>query len=344
MPKISLVVCLRGGKALLQRLLENCVDCYDELIVVHDGPEEESFLTEHLPCGSRQKLFSPEKLSLSAPGLPPKELALDYASLKSGSHPPKSYRCKTEQPNPESIHALVKKYEGLFFEGPRCFQQEPHWPFAWWVAKFDWILRLDSDEYPSAKMRNWLQLFRGSGNPNKRISGYSCIWPLWDGKRAIFKSTAEWRPFLFNKKLVEFLGVAEQMPIPRGGWHSTGLVLCHRPSRKSFGLRNLILRRQAYFWRKCISASLMEAPSRIPRWNYSQDRWPPFWDQIIRNPLATGLTRFLASLARDFRAFFLRRQPLLLSDYFASAVHQLLISWSFGIFKFRDGFKKFLAH
>jgi hypothetical protein len=40
MPKISLVVCLYKERDLLERLLRNAEGCYDDLVVVHDGPEE----------------------------------------------------------------------------------------------------------------------------------------------------------------------------------------------------------------------------------------------------------------------------------------------------------------
>jgi hypothetical protein len=40
MPKISLVVCLYKERDLLERLLLHAEGCYDDLLVVHDGPEE----------------------------------------------------------------------------------------------------------------------------------------------------------------------------------------------------------------------------------------------------------------------------------------------------------------
>lgn len=40
MPAISLIVCLHGQREFLQRLLQSATDCHDELLVVHDGPDE----------------------------------------------------------------------------------------------------------------------------------------------------------------------------------------------------------------------------------------------------------------------------------------------------------------
>jgi len=38
MPAISLVICVYKETAMLDRLLRDAADCYDDLVVVHDGP------------------------------------------------------------------------------------------------------------------------------------------------------------------------------------------------------------------------------------------------------------------------------------------------------------------
>ena len=125
MPAISLVVCVHKERTLLARLLKNAGGGYDDLIVVHDGP--------------------------------------DTANMRE----------------------LVEPAGGKFFVGPQEYQQEPHWSFAWAQAKYDWILRLDADEFPGEELKKWLQTFRKSPEPAATISGYTCIWPLWNGQRAV---------------------------------------------------------------------------------------------------------------------------------------------------------------
>src|SRR4051812_32393021 len=127
MPNLSLVVCVHLQRDLLERLIREAQGSYDDLVVVHDGP--------------------------------------DTANLR----------------------AIVEPAGGRFFERPREHQQEPHWPFAWGQAKHDWILRLDADEFPDTEMKQWLREFRRAPEPSAAISGYSCVWPLWDGKRPITK-------------------------------------------------------------------------------------------------------------------------------------------------------------
>ncbi len=312
----------------MQRLLAHAGGCYDDLVVVHDGPESPP--TPWGPAIKQVGRRAPETLSLQAPGVPPREIARDYAWLSSKLPLPPGYRRKTGKARAGSIHAVVNSYKGRFFEGPHCFQQEPHWPFAWWAAKNEWILRLDSDEYPSKEMKEWLMHFRKKPAPAESVSGFTCLWPLWDRQREYFLSLKEWRPFLFSKTRTRFIGMAEQSPIPCTRWLPTGLILHHQPPRKSFGLRNLIFRRRSYSWRMCIAFSLLLPPASLPRWNYQASEWPLYWEKIIRRPWATGLVRFARSLFRGLLAIRLKNTGVFLSDLFATATHQLLMAWTVG--------------
>src|SRR4051794_15334321 len=104
MPKVSLIICTCGDRLPLTRLLEHTSGCYDELLVIHDGP--------------------------------------DF----------------------EDVRTLVAQYGGRFIERPRAFSQEPHCPFAFEQASYDWILRFDTDEYPSRELKDWIVEFRTKTN------------------------------------------------------------------------------------------------------------------------------------------------------------------------------------
>src|SRR5436190_7772726 len=230
MPAISLVVCLYKERDLLERLLQNAGACYDDLVVIHDGAENDS---------------TPIQFAR-------KPLMIDYSKLEVLAPLPAGYQEPVSPAKAGGVHELVSRHVGRYFEGPRAFQQEPHWPFAWSRARHDWILRFDVDEYPSKAMEVWLRDFRQRPEPNSGISGFTCIWPLWNGRKAVTKNWPGGRIFLFNKQRVRFFGMAEASPIPETGYAALNLILHHEPSRKSYGIRNILCRRQAYHWRRVI--------------------------------------------------------------------------------------------
>lgn len=233
MPAVSLVVCVFHERDLLARLLNQAADCYDELVVIHDGADTTNAQEVVLVAGGR------------------------------------------------------------FFERPREYQQEPHWPFAWGEAKHDWILRLDADEFPDEAMRAWLKAFRQSPEPPVGISGYTCIWPLWNGQREVTRKISPGRIFLFHRQRVRFFGMVEQVPVPDGQYQALDFILHHQPKRKSYGLHNVLMRKQAYRWRECIARSLLGKPTDLSCWRWDGPEWPLGWEQIRQRPLWTAVKRLL---------------------------------------------------
>jgi hypothetical protein len=242
MPAITLVICVYQQGDLVARLLANSAGCYDDLVVVHDGPDT------------------------------------------------------------TDVRSVVEKAGGRFFERPRECQQEPHWPFAWGEARHDWILRLDADEFPSDELKSWLVSFRQAPQPAEGISGYTCIWPVWSINRSVTKHWPAGRNFLFDRRQVLFFGMPEQTPIPDGRFEEVNMVLRHEQTdRKSHGLRNLLVRKQAYLWRNHIARSLLGRPTDLVCWRWDDSAWPEHWEQIRRRPVRAGIGRLLMGTLRGLR-------------------------------------------
>src|ERR1039458_6931801 len=213
MPALSLVVCVFNERDFLERLLQKAEGCYDDLVVVHDGPDE------------------------------------------------------------TNVRKVVEIAGGRFFERPHACQQEPHWPFAWGQAANDWILKLNADEFPSDEMKEWLQRFRSAPDPEPGISGFTCIWPPWNGKKAISKKCRGGRVLLFNRQRVKFFGTVEQAMVPDGVCQPLDFILHHQPSRKSYGFHNVLVRKQAYRWRAIsMLANGQSAASRRSRSALSREK------------------------------------------------------------------------
>ena len=348
MPKISLVVCLYKERDLLERLLQQAEGCYEDLVVVHDWVEEtipgediggrrsiQSSSTINSPSviNHQSQCYeegwkSPEDLSLKEPNAPPIEIARDYAELPKSAPLPTGYRLKIGLPQPGSIHELVNRYGGRFYEGPRCFQQEPHWPFAWWAAKHDWILRLDADEYPSKDLHQWLRNFRSSANPLD--SGFLSIWPLWSGKKEIWCQRQASRLFLFNLKQIRFFGMAEHSPVSTiSTFVPLPLLIHHRPKRKSYGCINLLLRKQAYRWRSVIACSIKGSPKDLPCWCQEDHTWPKHWQDIRDRPIIIGAIRLLTAPVFQFIYETRRGSEFVPDAYIGTGMHQFLMSLTY---------------
>jgi len=268
MPVVSLVVCLRNQRDLLERLLREAAGCQDDLVVVHDGPEG---------AGAR---------------------------------------------------SMVESAGGRFFEMPLEQQQERHWPFAWGQAKHDWLLRLDADEFPSAEMKQWLQKFRRGAEPGDSVSGYTCIWPLWDGRRTISRKWPAGHVFLFNRQRVRFFGMPEQGAIPDGRWEPLDFILHHQPRRRSYGVANILFRKQAWRWREAIAKSLLGRPGDLPGWRWDQNApWPVEWEEIRQRPLRTGFSRLTRGTIRGLRAQWKYEHRLFPMAAISGPVFHALMCW-----------------
>jgi hypothetical protein len=306
MPRITLVVCLFRERDLLARLLRESAGLFDDLVVVHDGPEAPAGSAPSMPSGSN--------------GVPPIDYALDPIGDAFAA-----YLQPKGTPNPGSTRELVAQHGGRFFEGPRCFQQEPHWPFAWSQAQHDWILRLDADEFPSEELKAWLRQFREASEPELGISGYTCIWPLWDGKRTVTSQWPQGRNFLIHRRRVRFFGMAEQVPVEDGKYEQLPLVLCHQPRRKSYGIANIVVRRQGSIWRLVIAQSLLKSPSELPRWRWGDRPWPEFWRKLKASPLTFGFYRLLRGTAGAIRDQWNEERIIMPLMAFASPLQHLFI-------------------
>lgn len=235
MPQISLVICVHGDRVPLTRLLEHTRGCYDELLVVHDGP--------------------------------------DF----------------------EDVRSLVEQFDGRFIERPRAFSQEPHVPFALGEASHDWILRLDSDEYPSDEMREWIVAFRNKTDVDPTVAGYQWIWPAWNGRKRI---TRNW-PFkflrLFDRNKVNVIGLSELGPEPDAGYLIPVLPLriCHEPPSRSHGLRNIFGKKRTDQLRNNLGRALLGSPLDQPRWRFEKQKWPLGWQDVKDRPIRTALWRLL---------------------------------------------------
>lgn len=223
------------------------------------------------------------------------------------------------------LRGVVESVRGRFFERPREYQQEPHWPFAWGQAAHDWILRLDADEFPSVEMKAWLGEFRQAAEPEETISGFTCYWPLWNGTRAISRKWFAGRNFLFHRKRVRFFGMVEQTPVPDGRYEPLDLVLHHQPRRKAYGVRHILFRKQCRRWRECIARALLGSPTDLACWRWESKDWPMGWEQMRSRPWRTAISRLISGTRLGIREQWRFERRLFPEAAITAPLHHALI-------------------
>jgi hypothetical protein len=240
-------------------------------------------------------------------------------------------------PDTQNVRLMVEAAGGRFFERPRSFLQEPHWPFAWAQAKYDWILRLDADEFPSDEMKTWLKNFRRAPEPPTEISGFTCIWPLWNGRRAVTKHWPDGRIFLFHKQRVRFFGMCEQTPVPDGKYKPLDFVLHHQPpNRKIYGLWNMLIRQQSRRGRKFIARCLLGKPTDLICWRWDNESWPEHWEKIRRHPLSTAFRGLTVEPLRTLRQQWKLEGRLFLVTAIGGGLYRALTCLTYWRMKRRD--------
>ena len=266
MPSVSLVVIVHKQRDLLTRLLASVEGCCDDLLVVHDGSDE------------------------------------------------------------EGLRSLVEGAGGRFFERPRAFGQEAHRSFAWSEARFDWILRMDADEFPSEELKQWLRGFCVAADPGAGVSGYTCIMPLWNGHRIVTKNWYSGQLFLYHRQRIKNFGMPEQSPMSDGGiFEPLPLRLYHQPKRATYGFSNFLFRPQAWTWRRTIAHALLGKPTDLPCWRWTSEQWPLGWEQFRQRPLWTGFKRLIKFPVMQAVGMIRVGEFPILGECLQPAIHHFLI-------------------
>lgn len=210
-------------------------------------------------------------------------------------------------PDFEDVGSLVTQNGGRFIERPRAFSQEPHIPFAIGEATHEWILRFDSDEYPSAELEQWLVEFRNASDIDPKLAGYRWICPAWNGRKRISMNWPNKFMRLFNRNRVSVVGVCENGPQPDAGYSSPRMRLrfYHEPPGRSQGLRNIFGKKRTHQARINLAHALLGSPLEHPTWRYTSDEWPAGWQDVKDHPILTALWRLLVWPPRQALAMLL---------------------------------------
>ncbi len=92
------------------------------------------------------------------------------------------------------------------------------------LCKFNWILRIDADEYISKELQKNLKSLIESDT----CDAYSFVWPMWDGKKYIDMSFLR-KNFLFRKSKIGFMDKFHYPIKVNGRVCRSELIVHHKP-------------------------------------------------------------------------------------------------------------------
>lgn len=124
---------------------------------------------------------------------------------------------------------ICKKYTKNIFIMPHKGRSAFHWIPLIKKAKYDWILKLDADEFLSKKLKKKLKRLAQKDD----AVAYSFRWPWFDGKKYFTKNWPR-KTSLYRKNKISGIGFpAWDTPIVNGPIIKTSYLLEHRPPHSS---------------------------------------------------------------------------------------------------------------
>jgi glycosyltransferase involved in cell wall biosynthesis len=101
---------------------------------------------------------------------------------------------------------IAKKYKAKIFVRPFKGYCEYHRPFTFKVAKYDWVLMPDADEYLSPTLQKALARLIKQG-----VGVYDFLWPGYDKGKTYDNA---YKRTLFKKSKIKYFSLQNQNPLP----------------------------------------------------------------------------------------------------------------------------------
>jgi len=164
------------------------------------------------------------------------------------------------------------------FEASNENNCNPHRPLSFELAKNDWILQIDADEFLSKKLADNLNKLVHNDN----VDAYEFLWPIWKKSRYITK-TWPYKKCLFRKKKLSYLGIPNFVPEIDGKVKRIDYLLEHRPLNYNFSISTLMSK---FKHRARLQAQMyLQDFSCIKNFNRDDSNWPVQIRMRIKFPL-----------------------------------------------------------
>lgn len=162
---------------------------------------------------------------------------------------------------------IAKRYGAEIREAPLTGVAEPLRPLSYEMARGEWILQIDADEYLSPQLADALpQLLE-----HEEIVGYEFLWPLYDGHAYVTRNWPHKR-CLFRKDRLAYLGLPNFVAELDGKIEQVSYVLEHRPDYNNYLWHSF--KRKWLRWADIQARLCAGNFSNIARYHYSAADWP----------------------------------------------------------------------
>lgn len=168
-------------------------------------------------------------------------------------------------------------------------EAEPHRPFSFKTAKYEWILQIDADEFLSEELRGNLRKLVNDDS----VSAYELLWPIWDGKKYLTKQWPRKR-CLFKKEKVSFLGIPHYVVNVSGKILKCNFILEHRPDYNNLAWS--VFSKKWIDWSKIQARVYLKDFGAIEKYNYNNNSWPSIIKLRKRIPLILVPFEFTVTL------------------------------------------------
>jgi glycosyltransferase involved in cell wall biosynthesis len=194
---------------------------------------------------------------------------------------------------------IAKKYTNKVYIKPFIGEAEPHRPFTYRTAKYNWILQLDADECLSkALQKNLADLI------SKKVDIYDIPWPRLE-KGKIYPGL--YKRALFKKNKVYFIGAPHEHPKRIGNnviVKKAGYFLIHKVKNVS-GFKPLV--NKWLPWTKIQAKYYSLDFAKIPKWNCSLKDWETVNSFRIKYPVIGFLGHTSFTILYNISEFFKKK-------------------------------------
>jgi len=212
---------------------------------------------------------------------------------------------------------IAKKYTNRIYIRPHIGEAEPQRPFTYKMAKNDWILQIDADEYLSKELRDEVPLLI-----QRNVDIYDTPWPILQKNKLYF---GPYKRMLFKKSKIYFIGVVHEYPKALSEnvrLEKAKNALIHDPGYDNSSF--LIFRTKWTRMARIHAKQYLADFKTLPKWNYTKNVWDYPTNVRLKHPILYGMIlttiyhqlRGLENIFK-YKSLYIFKQEIYISLYFS---------------------------